>query len=100
MLKKIDKTGKTKTLYICDMCGKMVNMEDRVAIHTKIGTDKSIQKKWDLCNKCYVLLNRSIIKYKKKLERENSERKISCKILERMYMYVCIYMCKNNSIKV
>lgn len=74
MIKKIDKTGKNKSLYICDMCNKIINTTNRVGIHTKIGTDKIIQKKWDLCDKCYAILNRSIIKYKGKKERKNSER--------------------------
>lgn len=66
MIKNIDKTGKTNSLYICDMCGKIVDTINRVGVHVKFGTDKSILKKWDLCSKCYIMLEKSIGKYKKR----------------------------------
>ncbi len=66
MIKQIDKTGKTKSLYMCDMCNKTMEITNRIGIHTKRGTDKSISKKWDLCNKCYEMLEKSINKYRKK----------------------------------
>lgn len=64
MINKLDKTGKTKTLYECDMCGKIVETEERTALYTK--TNKKQCKQWDLCNKCYNKLKRSIKKYRKK----------------------------------
>lgn len=66
MIKQIDKTGRTKSLYICDMCGNIINATNRIGIHTKLGTDKSIPKKWDLCNDCYKILEKSIKRYKKR----------------------------------
>ena len=35
MINKLDKTGKTKTLYECDMCGKIVDTERRTALYTR-----------------------------------------------------------------
>lgn len=35
MIKKLDKTGKNKTIYECDMCSRIINVENRVALHTK-----------------------------------------------------------------
>lgn len=63
MINKLDKTGKTKTLYECDMCGKIIETEERTALYVRTGKEQ--HKKWDLCNKCYEKLRRSIKKYKK-----------------------------------
>ena len=78
MIKKLDKTGKAKTLYECDMCGKIVETEERIALYTK--TARKQCKQWDLCDNCYNKLNRSIKKYRKNLERAFLE-----KILERKF---------------
>lgn len=64
MINKLDKTGKTKTLYECDMCGKIVETERRTAIYTR--TSKKQCKQWDLCDICYWKLRKSIKKYREK----------------------------------
>ena len=69
MINKLDKTGKTKTLYECDMCGKIVETERRTAIYAR--ATKEQHKQWDLCDECYSKLRRSIKKYRRKF----SERK-------------------------
>lgn len=70
MINKLDKTGKTKTLYECDMCGKIVETKERTALYTK--TNKKQCKQWDLCNECYNKLRKSIKKYRKKFGTEIS----------------------------
>lgn len=63
MINKLDKTGRTGTLYECDMCGRIVETKNRTAIYTK--TAKEQHKQWDLCDKCYNKLRKSIKKYRK-----------------------------------
>lgn len=63
MILNLDKTGKTKTLYECDMCGKIIDTKNRTAIFTKIA--KKQEKQCDLCDICYDKLNKSIKKYRK-----------------------------------
>lgn len=63
MIVNLDKTGKTKTLYECDMCGKVIETKNRTGIFAK--TIEKREKQWDLCDICYNKLNQSIKKYKK-----------------------------------
>ena len=63
MINKLDKTGKTETLYECDMCGIIVETKNRTAIYIK--ANKKQHKQWDLCDRCYTKLRKSIKKYRK-----------------------------------
>lgn len=35
MINRLDKTGKTKTLYECDMCGRIIDAGRRTVLYTK-----------------------------------------------------------------
>jgi DNA-directed RNA polymerase subunit RPC12/RpoP len=66
MLKNIDYTGKNKTEYICDKCGRDINNDNLKRFKININTPKKNSKStlktyrsYDLCSRCTTV----IIKY-------------------------------------
>lgn len=66
MTKEIDKKNKENTIYKCDMCSKEVNRKENNKIYKQSVEDKHMKKKYDLCNECYKILERSINKYSRR----------------------------------
>ena len=64
MIEGIDYTGKTRTRFVCDRCGKKLTVETRRGIYIQEHNFSS-RKKWDLCIPCYKSLCRGIEKGKK-----------------------------------
>lgn len=52
-----------KSRYICDMCRKELEKQDRILIGTsEKGKDRMI-KRWDLCENCIKILDRNVSKW-------------------------------------
>lgn len=66
MLKSIDTSGKTGSIYVCDRCGKdLCNNKDMINRITSYKSTLGYYKhdrKWDLCDRCYRALCRGIKK--------------------------------------
>lgn len=65
MLIEADRTGKTKSIFKCDRCNKILiaDQDERFRISvTEIPMNQRKTKKWDLCKKCYAALYRGIEK--------------------------------------
>lgn len=62
MLEAVDYTGKTKSKYICDRCGKHINTYSEKRYKICIDTPKDSSsvlkpiKRYDLCKKCAKLI--------------------------------------------
>ena len=69
LIKTIYTKGKSNSTYRCDMCNRLLikNKDLFYSIHVKDTEKEKFTKKWDLCEKCYKLLARSIIKRKENL---------------------------------
>ena len=66
MLKEQSYTDKAKSIYICDMCKKKIEYNERNKISVqKQGKSKKAK---DLCDRCYGIVIRSIENYAKKKE--------------------------------
>lgn len=66
MLKEQSYTDKAKSIYICDMCKKEIDLYENNKISVqKQGKGKKIK---DLCDHCYAIVIRSIENYAKKKE--------------------------------
>lgn len=59
MLKNTNRLDKNKSKYECDKCKKIVTLENKYTIYISKGKENQ-RKKWDLCEKCYNLLNNFI----------------------------------------
>lgn len=68
MLKEQSYTDKAKSIYICDMCKKEMNLYE----NNKLSVQKQgrSKKAKDLCDKCYSMVIRSIESYAKKHKKE------------------------------
>mgnify|MGYP006916107434 CR=1 FL=1 len=66
MLKEQSYTDKAKSVYICDMCKKEINLNEKNKLSVqKQGKSKKIK---DLCDRCYGIVIKSIENYAKKKE--------------------------------
>lgn len=69
LIKTIYTKGKSSSTYRCDMCNRLLIKNKDLFYNIRVSDtqkDKST-KKWDLCEKCYKLLARSIAKRKESL---------------------------------
>ena len=69
LIKTIYTKGKSNSTYRCDMCNRLLmkNKDLFYNIYVRDPEKEKSTKKWDLCEKCYKLLARSIIKRKESL---------------------------------
>ena len=65
MLVEINHADKNKSIYKCDMCNKRINVESKIAICTS-KQNENAKKRWDLCEHCYRILDKSIEKRRTK----------------------------------
>lgn len=67
MLITKDQNNRNKSIYKCDMCNKVIKIDELNKVH--IEKPYICKKKyWDLCNRCLDKLVSSIKKYRKKME--------------------------------
>lgn len=70
MLIKTDHSGKKKSIFQCDMCNKIINTATDIRYMVSVAKPEKLRMrafhKWDLCEHCFKILNRSIQNYKKK----------------------------------
>lgn len=67
MLIETDRRGKTKSIFECDRCKRIINTEidQRFKLtvqNTPIGNHANTIKRWDLCKRCYAALYKGIEK--------------------------------------
>lgn len=74
MLIKTDYTGRTRSLYECDKCGKRINTSTEKRYKIRINTYKGrssteIQiRGYDLCRRCSSIINNYIMRKENKKE--------------------------------
>ena len=69
MLIETDRRGKTKSIFECDRCGRIINTETdhrfKLTVqNTPRGSNTNVIKSWDLCKRCYAALYKGIEKEK------------------------------------
>lgn len=70
MLIETDHTGKKKSIYQCDMCKKVIYTAVDIRYKITAAKPDKVQMKafykWDLCEHCYHILEKSIKNYRKR----------------------------------
>ena len=69
MLINKNNIDKRNSKYQCDMCGVGLESKERNIIYVAEGY-ATMNKKWDLCPRCYKKLNKAIKNYKEKSKGE------------------------------
>lgn len=70
MLIKIDNTGKTRSIYECDKCGKRINTSTERRYKIRLNTYKGrssaeiVIRSYDMCKRCASIINNYIMKKK------------------------------------
>lgn len=68
MLIKLDRTGKTRSIYECDKCGKRINTSTERRYKIRLNTYKGrsseeiVIRSYDMCKRCASIINNYIIK--------------------------------------
>lgn len=73
MLININYIDKNKSTYRCDMCNRVINSNNKITLQTR--QTSNTKKKWDLCEHCYDILDKSIKKRREKEVQKNEIRK-------------------------
>lgn len=74
MLIKMDRSGKTRSLYECDKCGKRINTSTEKRYKCRLNTYKGrgsteiAIRGYDLCKKCASIINNYILRKENKKE--------------------------------
>ena len=64
MLIEKEKNNQMAYKYVCDRCGEKLRTQDRFSLYVARGIEYQ-RKKWDLCKRCYAMLNKGLSKIKK-----------------------------------
>lgn len=74
MLININYIDKNKSTYRCDMCNRVINSNNKITLQTR--QTSNTKKKWDLCEHCYDILDKSIKKRREKEVQKNEQKRL------------------------